>query len=56
MMPADVFSSRRCAVPIVSAAVLQSFTESLFQAAGVEAANYPIVAASLVDANMRGHD
>jgi hydroxycarboxylate dehydrogenase B len=43
-------------VPTLSAAELQSFTESLFQAAGVEAGSAKIVAASLVDANLRGHD
>uniref|UniRef100_A0A7C2NYH6 Ldh family oxidoreductase n=1 Tax=Schlesneria paludicola TaxID=360056 RepID=A0A7C2NYH6_9PLAN len=43
-------------MPTLSAAVLQSFTESLFLAAGVEAGNARIVAESLVDANLRGHD
>ncbi|HUQ68129.1 MAG TPA: Ldh family oxidoreductase, partial [Planctomycetaceae bacterium] len=43
-------------MPTLSAAVLQSFTESRFQAAGVEAGNARIVADSLVDANLRGHD
>lgn len=43
-------------MPTLTAAALQSFTESLFQAAGVDAGNSQIVSASLVDANLRGHD
>lgn len=43
-------------MPTLTATALTEFTESLFQAAGVSPENAQIVARSLVDANLRGHD
>ncbi len=43
-------------MPTFSAAHLTAFTQSLFEAAGVPAADAAIVARSLVDANLCGHD
>jgi uncharacterized oxidoreductase len=43
-------------VPTFSADVLTSFARALFQAAGVPPAEADIVARSLVDANLAGHD
>jgi len=43
-------------VPTLTSASLTQFTEALFVAAGVSTANARIVARSLVEANLRGHD
>ncbi len=43
-------------MPTLTTAALTQFTEALFQAAGVSPENAGIVARSLVDANLRGHD
>lgn len=43
-------------MPTLTSSALQQFTEDLFIAAGVSQANAHIVAESLVDANLRGHD
>lgn len=43
-------------MPTISASSLTEFTQALFVAAGASAANAQIVATSLVDANLRGHD
>ncbi|MCS6865134.1 MAG: Ldh family oxidoreductase [Gemmataceae bacterium] len=43
-------------MPTFPAARLMAFTQSLFEAAGVSAADAAIVAHSLVDANLCGHD
>ncbi len=43
-------------MPNLDAATLSHFTESLFNAAGVPAADSKVVAANLVGANARGHD
>jgi len=43
-------------MPVFSAATLASFTQSLFEAAGVPKADAALVAHSLVDANLCGHD
>lgn len=43
-------------MPTVTAEQLQSFAEQLFVTAGADAENARIVAHSLVDANLRGHD
>ena len=43
-------------MPTFSAAALTAFSQSLFEAAGVPAADATIVARSLVDANLCGHD
>ncbi|WP_339907743.1 Ldh family oxidoreductase [Symmachiella dynata] len=43
-------------MPIYSATTLQQFATQLFQAAGVPSEEAAIVAASLVEANLRGHD
>lgn len=43
-------------MPTFSASTLASFTQSLFEAAGVPKADAEIVAQSLVDANLCGHD
>src|SRR5438128_8704278 len=47
---------RTFVVPTFPAAVLQSFAESLFQAARVPAAEAQRVSQSLVEANLCGHD
>src|SRR5262245_44892754 len=47
---------RNPAVPTLSADVLLSFTRALFLAAGVPPEDAAIVAGSLVDANLCGHD
>ena len=44
------------AVPTFSAAVLTSFARAVFQAAGVPPDEAAVVAGSLVDANLAGHD
>src|SRR6266540_2121299 len=44
------------AVPTVSADVLEQFATSLFLAGGVAEAGAKIVAKSLIEANLRGHD
>ncbi|MES2792224.1 MAG: Ldh family oxidoreductase, partial [Planctomycetota bacterium] len=43
-------------MPVITAEKLQAFAEALFVAGGAEAADAGIVATSLVDANLRGHD
>lgn len=43
-------------MPTLSAPTLTAFTQSLFEAAGVPAADAGVVARSLVDANLCGHD
>lgn len=43
-------------MPIFSAPALMSFTQSLFEASGVNAGDAAIVARSLVEANLCGHD
>jgi len=43
-------------MPTLTAATLTPFTQSLFEAAGVPTADAAIVARSLVDANLCGHD
>src|SRR5437660_1329663 len=47
---------RRIDVPTLPAATLTSVAQSLFEAAGVPAADAAVVARSLVDANLCGHD
>src|SRR5262249_47564988 len=44
------------AMPTFSAATLTTFAQSLFEAAGVPPADAAVVASSLVDANLCGHD
>src|SRR5215213_8300914 len=43
-------------MPTLSAATLTPIVESMFEAAGVPAADAAVVANSLVDANLCGHD
>jgi uncharacterized oxidoreductase len=43
-------------MPLLSAAVLEPFCQRLFESAGVPAADAAVVAHSLVDANLCGHD
>jgi uncharacterized oxidoreductase len=43
-------------MPIFPAATLTAFTRAVFEAAGVPAADAAVVATSLVDANLCGHD
>ncbi len=43
-------------MPTFSAATLTALSQSLFEAAGVPAADAAVVARSLVDANLCGHD
>jgi uncharacterized oxidoreductase len=43
-------------VPIIAADILIRFSSSLFQSAGIPAEEAEIVASSLVEANLRGHD
>jgi uncharacterized oxidoreductase len=43
-------------MPVITARDLTAFAESLFVAAGASASDAEIVARSLVDANLRGHD
>jgi hydroxycarboxylate dehydrogenase B len=43
-------------MPVITAERLQAFAEALFVAGGAEATDARIVAVSLVDSNLRGHD
>jgi uncharacterized oxidoreductase len=47
---------KRCYVPVLKDADLTQFSSALFRAAGVNVAEANLVAKSLVEANLRGHD
>ena len=48
--------TERSNVPVVTAQQLEAFAQSLFEAAGCDQAGAHLVADSLVQANLRGHD
>src|SRR5262245_55158478 len=54
--PSRILCGGTPTVPTLSAAVLQSFARALFEAGSVPPAEADVVARSLVDANLAGHD